>query len=197
MDLVCGDGDCGNSLSNLSNAVLKDIDEDKFDFNYPHQVFLHLSTLLENGGGSLCILLAIFFSAAAQAFSLKNLKDEKINWFRLFTNVVNLGVGAVTEYGRAKPGDRSIIDPLTAIKLFLNDYSSTAKQEGQDLTQNCLKSLVDVTHKSAESTTSMIPKVGRASYIDAKLIIKPDAGSMGISSIISSIYKAYLIYYSS
>jgi hypothetical protein len=70
--MVCGDGDCGNSLSNVSNVILNEIENKKFDFQHPHQVFLHLSAILENGGGSLCILLALFFSAAAKAFSKLN-----------------------------------------------------------------------------------------------------------------------------
>ena len=78
LDMVCGDGDCGNSLSNVSNVILNEIENIKFDFLHPHQVFLHLSEILENGGGSLCILLALFFSAAAQAFSKLN-KPSKSN----------------------------------------------------------------------------------------------------------------------
>jgi hypothetical protein len=43
-----------------------------------------------------------------------------------------------------------------------------------------LKKLVDVTYEAVESTAKMVPNVGRASYVDSKLIDKPDAGSMGI-----------------
>lgn len=189
--MVCGDGDCGNSLANVSNVILSDIEQNKFNFSYPHQVFLHLSEIFENGGGSLCILLALFFSAAAQSFAKSS---NELNWFNVWANVVTLGSNAVSEYGRAKPNDRSIIDPLTAIQTYLNDYVSSIGQANQGSTKEFLKNLVDVTHKAAESTAKMVPHVGRASYIDSNLINKPDAGSIGISSAVSSIYKAYLIY---
>lgn len=190
---MCGDGDCGNSLANVASRILEDIEGNKFNFNYPHQVFIHLSEILEDGGGSLCILLALFFSAAAQAFTLSS--NEPLNWFKVWAKAVNLGSGAVSEYGRAKPNDRSIIDPLTAIKSYINEFKSSDQSQSVEQTKLFLKNLVDVTYKAAESTAKMVPRVGRASYIDASLINKPDAGSTGVSSMISSIYKAYLIHY--
>ena len=30
--MVCGDGDCGNSLANVSNVILSDIEQNKFNF---------------------------------------------------------------------------------------------------------------------------------------------------------------------
>ena len=69
LDSDCGDGDCGDSLAALAQQILRHLGQGLFgSCAHPHQVFRHLSELLENGGGSLCILLALFFSAAARAF---------------------------------------------------------------------------------------------------------------------------------
>ncbi|CAF0712597.1 unnamed protein product [Brachionus calyciflorus] len=195
LDSVCGDGDCGNSLANISQKILQNLSENKFKFDQPHQVFLELSEIFENGGGSLCILLSLFMSSAAKAFSLKSLNTRRERdhyfWVELWKNALRMGLDAVEEYGRAKPGQRSIVDPLSALNNFLNDYLESYESKKMD-TKGILKQIVDVVYNSAESTARMKPRVGRASYVDISLINSPDAGAMGISSIFTSIYKAYL-----
>ena len=118
--------------------------------------------------------------------------DEQLYWLRLWTEAMRLGIGAVQEYGRAKPGQRSVVDPLTAIERFLRENAASARWKRVD-TASYLKQLVDVTYKAVEATAHMVPRVGRASYVDASLIHEPDAGSAGVGSIVYSIYKAYLM----
>lgn len=199
LDSGCGDGDCGDSLKNISQVILKDIEIGNFEkFEYPHKVFMHMSDILENGGGSLCILLALFFSASAKSFSLeKKIEDTpntQLHWLKILLNGLTYGIAAVQEYGRAKPNQRSIIDPLMTIKISLNDYiESVEKSIAKEVnTSALLKIIVDNTLLSAESTAKMIPKVGRASYVDASTINTPDAGAMAISSVLSSVYKVYI-----
>lgn len=199
LDMDCGDGDCGDSMTAISQVILTEIESGKFgDFEYPHKVLLHLGELLENGGGSLCILLALFFSAAAKAFVLENTVNEKraqIYWLKLWYNAFDSGIDAVQEYGRAKPNQRSIVDPLTTIKSQLGDYIQAvegSKGEKSVETSVLLKSIADSTLLTAESTAKMTPRVGRASYVDASTITTPDAGAMAVSSAMTSVHKAYL-----
>lgn len=194
LDSVCGDGDCGNSLSNISETILKHIDEKKFHFDQPHQVLLELSDIFENGGGSLCILLSLFFSSATQAFSIKDqdINNEQFFWVKKWTESLKMGTDAVQEYGRAKPGQRSIVDPLMALKSYLDAYLNSYETKKMD-SKTLLKEIVDLVYDSAQSTAKMQPRVGRASYVDPSLINSPDAGAFAISSVLTSIYKAYLM----
>lgn len=199
LDSEVGDGDCGNSLSAVSERILKDIKEgNKFSFKYPHQVVLHLSEIFEAGGGSLCILLSLFMSAGAKAFqrSCVNFQNENepIFWLRMWKNAVENGTKAVQEYGRAKPGQRSIVDPLTAIINYLDQCIKVFEERKQLDTKTLLKQLVDVTYNAAQETATMKPRVGRASYVDANIVKSPDAGAVGVSSVTTSIYKAFLIF---
>ncbi len=197
LDAVCGDGDCGNSLARIGQTILNEIANSKFNFEYPHQVLIELSNILENGGGSLCIILSLFMSGAVKSFQKGEQSGQgdnsELSWIKLWRDVVNNGLAVVQEYGRAKPNQRSIVDPLTAIHNYFDDF--LAKNENQQIVdvRLFLKTLVDVTFKSAEDTAHMKPAVGRASYVDVRLINKPDAGAKGISSIVNSIYKAYLL----
>jgi triose/dihydroxyacetone kinase / FAD-AMP lyase (cyclizing) len=193
LDSECGDGDCGSSLAKIAENILKDIDASKFDFNFPHQVISHLSNILENGGGSLCIILSLFASAAAKAFNVESIdRDTKYGdkhyWIRIWKNFVDFGLNDVCEYGKAKPNQRSIVDPLNQIKIYLNDF--LVENSGHSVKFNIndfLKELVEVTEKSVNLTAKMRPRVGRASYIDVNIINSPDAGATGILTIINSI----------
>ena len=83
LDMHCGDGDCGDALAKIGRAICDAIAQDQAaassvngnapqqallfgGFEYPHRVLMRCSLILEDGGGSLCILLALFCSAAAK-----------------------------------------------------------------------------------------------------------------------------------
>ncbi len=193
LDSECGDGDCGSSLAKIAENILKDIDASKFDFNFPHQVISHLSNILENGGGSLCIILSLFASAAAKAFNVESIDKDtkygaKLYWIRIWKNFVDFGLNDVCEYGKAKPNQRSIVDPLSQIKIYLNEFIVANSVDTVKFnTNDFLKGLVDVTEKSVNLTAKMRPRVGRASYVDVNIINSPDAGATGILTIINSI----------
>ena len=169
----------------------------KFDFDYPHLILLELSELLENGGGSLCIILSLFMSGAVESLRKSSVNkfpgNEQLFWVSVWQSVVANGLKVVQEYAKAKPKQRSIVDPLTAISDFLSEYLTSANILS---TRELLKNLAGVTFKSAEETAHMKPRVGRASYVDSRLINKPDAGASGISNMINSIYKAFLMTHS-
>lgn len=199
LDSECGDGDCGSTLSKLSQNILEGFETGKFNFNYPHNVILVISKYFENGGGSLSILLALFTSAGAKAFSVTSVDLNQVNsplfWFNIWYSFLNLGLAAVKEYGRAKPNQRSIVDPLSAILDSMREFKSSFKLSSDSFeTEKLLQKLVDVANKSAESTAKMRPRVGRASYVNLSLINQPDAGAFAISSIQSSIYKSFLAF---
>jgi dihydroxyacetone kinase len=192
LDAACGDGDCGNSLARIGQAILDN--ESRFDFDYPHQVLTELSAILENGGGSLCIILSLFMSGAVSSFQKQSPDSgSELFWIDRWREVVDSGLKVVQEYGRAKPNQRSIVDPLTAMSKYLADFVAVNSKSAQVDVRAFLKGLVDETHRSAEATAHMKPGVGRASYVDSALINKPDAGAKGISSIVNSIYKAWLL----
>lgn len=143
----------------------------------------------------MCVLLALFCSSAASAFRKSRNVDKNGDWLRKWILALDNGIESVKNYGRVKPGQRSIIDPLDAVSRFLHqqvDQSNGVLSSGE--LGKLLKKLVDVTYESSSSTAKMKPMVGRASYVDAAIINKPDAGATAISFIVSSIYKAFIIF---
>jgi dihydroxyacetone kinase len=167
-------------------------------------VLLSCANIFESCGGSLCILLALFLTSAASSFR-KNLDSlqktandvSRLEWLKLWSGAINKGLETVEEYGRARPGQRSIVDPLDALNRYLkSEIAKRAESASNDLEQDDLKPLfqqmVDVTFETAQATAHMKPMVGRASYVDPALIKNPDAGAFAISVVVSLIYKAFL-----
>ena len=197
LDTTCGDGDCGNSLELVAGKILKNInDEKRFDFNNPHQIFANISYLIEECGGTLSAILTLGTSAAAQGFlkvdtKVPDQQDAKF-WLKLWFNALQLSIKSIQEYGCAKPGSRSMLDPLFSVETYLKDVIENMDKDPKFNINNVLKEIVNVSYDSAHATAKMIPKVGRASYVDVTLINKPDAGAFAMSSVFSSIYKAFL-----
>jgi triose/dihydroxyacetone kinase / FAD-AMP lyase (cyclizing) len=182
LDSKCGDGDCGNSMESFSRLVLSR----KHDFNYkdPHEVLSKISSLAEKCGGTMNAILAIGISSAAKAF-LKTNEETKVNWIKLWSESIDYAVKAIQEFAGAKPGQRSLLDPLHEI----NEWLKTNKNED---TNQIVKEIANISYLSAQKTSDMIPKVGRASYVDPSTIKTPDPGAMAINHAFSSIHKVFL-----
>lgn len=159
---------------------------------------LKCASLFEAGGGTLCVLLALFCTSAANALK-QNKKEVETNkttldWLRIWSLSLKYGIEAVQECGRVRPGQRSIIDPLDALNVFLSQKINNSSSSTSIELEKLLKELVDVAYTASVATAKMRPQVGRASYVDPSLISKPDAGATAISYIISSVYKSFIMY---
>ena len=197
LDTTCGDGDCGNSLELVSVKILKNINDDKqFDFNNPHQIFANISYLIEECGGTLSAILTLGTSAAAQGFlkvnkEVSNQQDSRF-WLKLWFNAFQLFIKSIQEYGCAKPGSRSMLDPLFSVETYLKSVIENIDSDTNFNINDVVKAIVNISYDSANATAKTIPKVGRASYVDSTLINKPDAGAYAMASVFSSIYKSFL-----
>jgi dihydroxyacetone kinase len=194
LDTFCGDGDSGNSLEIIANKVLDSLDEPKcFNFNFPHQVLTNVSYLIEQCGGTLSAIFSLGTAAAAQAFLLRSDEssdnDDERFWFKIWYLAINNAIKAIQEYGGAKPNQRSLLDPLFHVDAY---FKEKIGEVGKLVINEIVKEFVNISYESAHETAKMVPKVGRASYIDPKLINKPDAGAFAASSMFSSIYKIFL-----
>ena len=115
--------------------------------------------------------------------------SSQLDWLRVALTSLSLGTSAVQEYGRAKVGSRSIVDPLDKMRQHLEEFVQSGRPD--QTTGFLLESMAHVTRLSAESTAQMVPRVGRASYVDASTIRSPDAGAMALSFAMDAIYMAY------
>ncbi|KAH9639964.1 hypothetical protein HF086_008059 [Spodoptera exigua] len=162
LDSGCGDGDCGITLKNFAiQSYLKTA-----SVEYPSNVLWDLSEIAETDmGGTSGGIYSLGLSAASQALASAESIDVG-SWLKAWDS----GIHAISKYGGAEPGDRTMLDTLHSAS---NTFRENLKSDFQVL----LKKTVDASEAGAKATAQMIAKAGRASYVSTDYIHDEDAGA--------------------
>lgn len=159
LDAKSGDGDTGSTLATAARALKDSLDRLPLaDLTQLYRAIgLELSQTM---GGSVGVLLAIFFAATGDASARGN---DMIG-------ALKAGLDRVREIGGANPGDRTMIDALLpALDNLPSGLTSAAKaaRKGADNTANITRA-----------------RAGRASYISAdQLLGHNDPGAEAIAQL--------------
>nr|CAB3266978.1 triokinase/FMN cyclase-like [Phallusia mammillata] len=179
LDTLAGDGDCGSTIKRGATDILdkcetwKALSIDKILLNIA-------SSAEETMGGASGGLYSLFFTAAAGL--AKDLNMATI------CDCLQAGVNAVSKYGGAEPGDRTMLDALTAAHSSLQNQikkKSSPKEVAKVVSKACCD--------AAESTANMKARAGRASYVASNLLAKPDAGAVAVSIWIEAFAKTLAV----
>ncbi|CVI62917.1 MULTISPECIES: dihydroxyacetone kinase family protein [Agrobacterium] len=169
LDSVTGDGDLGTSMVRGAEAILA----------LPRQSFADVSGgLMEManamrkaiGGSS-----GPFYATGLMRASRHLAGIEKPTAQQMAEAFV-AAVLAVSELGGAKPGDRTMIDALHPAAATFRDKLA-AGASADDAWRSGLAAGI----AGAEATTSMKPRLGRASYLGERAMGHPDAGAVAVS----------------
>lgn len=108
-------------------AIIKAADSKRLAFNHPKTLCLQLSKLCEHSvGGTSGALYALFFGSGSRAFE-SNFDDSSLR------KAIAEGLHAITYYGHAKVGHRTLVDPLNTAAESASDSS------WQDLIKVCIE----------------------------------------------------------
>ncbi|XP_047373055.1 triokinase/FMN cyclase [Sciurus carolinensis] len=177
LDRAAGDGDCGSTHSSAARAIQGWLKEGPPPAS-PAQVLSRLSVLLlEKMGGSSGALYGLFLTAAAQPLKAKT---DLPAW----SLAMDAGLEAMQKYGKAAPGDRTMLDSLWAAGQELQAW----KKPGADLLQVLTKA-VKSAEAAAEATKNMEAGAGRASYISSARLDQPDPGAVAVAAILRAILE--------
>ncbi|KZC10644.1 Bifunctional ATP-dependent dihydroxyacetone kinase/FAD-AMP lyase (cyclizing) [Dufourea novaeangliae] len=177
LDRGCGDGDCGTTLKRLASDILQKLDN--FYVSHPSSVFSELAHIAEEqmGGTSGALYCLLFTSLAAELV----LAEEGKGWLFIWAKALRSGLTCLIKYGKAKPGDRSMIDVMNAV---CETYESALHNKMDDI----CTALKTAAWEACEATKNMKPKVGRASYVKQVQYLKNvDAGAYGVATWIGAI----------
>ncbi|XP_042814738.1 triokinase/FMN cyclase isoform X3 [Panthera tigris] len=117
LDRAAGDGDCGTTHSRAARAIQGWLKEGPPPAS-PAQLLSKLSLLLlEKMGGSSGALYGLFLTAAAQPLKAKT---DLPAW----SAAMDAGLEAMQKYGKAAPGDRTMLDSLWAAGQELQAWKS-------------------------------------------------------------------------
>ncbi|RCK63189.1 Dihydroxyacetone kinase [Candida viswanathii] len=180
-DTIVGDGDCGTTLANGANSILKALKSNK-DFasnlSDPVATLAYVTELVEDSmGGTSGGLYSIFLTAL-----VKQLKDLK----EVSTKTVGDALyhalhDGLFKYTRARVGGRTLVDTLQPFVDTLHE------------TQGDLSKAVDAAKKGCEETKNLHASFGRASYVNEDEFKAeggiPDPGAVGVLALIEGFTK--------
>ncbi|XP_029063301.1 triokinase/FMN cyclase isoform X2 [Monodon monoceros] len=176
LDRAAGDGDCGTTHSCAARAIQGWLKEGPPPAS-PAQLLSKLALLLlEKMGGSSGALYGLFLTAAAQPLKAKT---DLPAW----SAAMDAGLEAMQKYGKAAPGDRTMLDSLWAAGQELQAW----KSPGANL--QILSKAVKSAEAAAEATRNMEAGAGRASYISSARLDQPDPGAVAAAAILRAILE--------
>ena len=145
-----GDGDCGTTLRRGAERVRRDMGT-HYPLNDAAATLQALGTSLAQAtGGSTGVLYAIFFEAAARALRASG------SW----TGALRAGTDAVSSYGGARSGDRTMLDAL----LPAAEAAEHAQRGGVDA-REVLRAAAGAAEAGAEHTQTLgQAQAGRSAY---------------------------------
>jgi len=167
LDSQSGDGDLGISMARAAEALRSVAREGGSD---PSVVLATLAARLRRAvGGSSGPFYATALLRAARCLPAS---PQRGDWAQAFQDAVT----AVSDLGGAKPGDRTMVDalvPAAATLARLQDEAATVS--------TIVSAAADAAESAAASTASMLPQLGRSSYLGERVLGVPDPGAVAVA----------------
>ncbi|XP_072971719.1 putative 3,4-dihydroxy-2-butanone kinase [Typha angustifolia] len=172
-DSKVGDGDCGTTMYRGAVAVLEDVKK-RYPMNDAAETVNEIGTSIRRVmGGTSGILYDIFCKAA-----YASLKRSSIITAKQWSDALEASIAAVSKYGGADAGYRTMLDALIPASAVLKERLDA----GDDpLTAFHLSS--EAALIGAESTKHMQAQAGRSTYVAVDLLaLVPDPGAMAVTA---------------
>uniref|UniRef100_A0A8D3DUS4 Triokinase/FMN cyclase n=1 Tax=Scophthalmus maximus TaxID=52904 RepID=A0A8D3DUS4_SCOMX len=180
LDRAAGDGDCGNTHAQAARAIQEWLQGHVVP-GCPGRLLSVLAGLVqEKMGGSSGALYSLFLTAAAA--HVTEGRSNAAAW----AGAMHAGTQAMRRYGGAEPGDRTMLDALCPAADELTKLT-TAPPGGQML---ILQAAVQRATSGAESTRDLTARAGRASYIAAERLTRPDPGAVAVAAILRAVLES-------
>ncbi|AUT64611.1 dihydroxyacetone kinase family protein [Paraburkholderia terrae] len=168
LDSKAGDGDLGSSMKRAGEAVLA----------IPATAWPSAADALADLAVTLRRAIAGSsgpFYATALLRASRRLGESNAPAVSDWAAAFDLAVKAISELGGAQPGERTMLDALRPAA----DAFTQATGRGEPLAA-AWTATVDAAEKGAASTASMMPRVGRASYLGERAVGEPDGGAVAV-----------------
>lgn len=176
LDRASGDGDCGNTHAQAARAI-QEWRRGHVTPGCPGRLLQTVGAVLqEKMGGSSGALYSLFLAAAAGHVTEE--KSGAADWAR----AVHAGTQAMRRYGGADPGDRTMLDALCPAADELMRVTTAPSAEHMDI----LRSVVQKAVSGAAATSDLTARAGRASYISAERVSKPDPGAVAVATVLTA-----------
>ena len=175
LDSESGDGDCGTTHSRMAKAILAA--QSRMSYSRPSALLVQLGHLAQEAmGGSSGAVYSIGFMAGAKYLEA----DVGVSsWARS----LDAALTAVTFYGKAELGDRTLLDALNPVLGILREKILRPLAD-------LLDAAVEAAQTGAGATKDMAAKAGRATYVSRERQTRPDPGAFAVYLWIRAIGEA-------
>ncbi|KAK4799510.1 hypothetical protein SAY86_024875 [Trapa natans] len=174
-DSKAGDGDCGSTMYKGATAILEDL-KTNYPLNSAAETVNEIGNSIRRAmGGTSGIIYNILCKAAYSSLKTDN---ETVITARQWAEALESAISAVSKYGGASAGYRTMLDSLIPACSVLKERLDGGVDP---VTAFVLSS--EAALAGAEATKKMQALAGRASYILVEnLISVPDPGAMAAAS---------------
>ncbi|WP_026881483.1 dihydroxyacetone kinase subunit DhaL [Clostridium akagii] len=179
LDASMGDGDLGLTMTKGFKCVYDEIDN--IDSDDIGVIFMKLGMKMNTTVAStMGTLMSIcFIKGAKQVKGFTEIGLEEV------VKMGHAAVSGVMERGKAKVGDRTMLDALSPAV----DALGVACAEKNNLAEAFEKAF-QAAEKGVENTKQLVPVFGRAAYYKDRPLGTPDSGSVAIMFIFKGIKQA-------
>lgn len=178
LDGAIGDGDHGVNMAKCFREVRKKlVGSEEADIG---ALLDKVGKVILNAvGGAMGALYGTFFLRAS-----KEAKGKKEIGLEDLVRMFEAAKAAVVEIGKARPGDKTLLDTLDPALKALKE----AQASGLPLSE-ALARLSEAARKGAESTRTMIAKIGRSSRLGERTMGHQDAGATSCYFILDAFHQ--------
>ena len=178
-DKAIGDGDHGIGMTRGFEAVLQKLNQKNFDSVGAMLQDIGTTLLMSIGGAAGAIFGTWFRGAAA------SLMDKMIFDSDALANMLTDGLSAVKNRGKARLGDKTMVDALAPAACH-----ATA-MKGHSLVE-ALAAATKAAQEGMETTKNMVATIGKAKSLGDRAIGHPDPGALS-TYLILNLMTEYLL----
>lgn len=171
LDAAVGDGDHGITMRLGFEAVKERLAQLEDNATFDRLLIEAAQAFMGVTGGAIGIILAKMLMGAGSA--LRGVSEFGTHELRLMLAGMETAVGKA---GKAKPGDKTILDGIHAAR----EVAEAADQSKQSLSV-ALPAAASAAEAAAERTAGMVCRIGRASRLGERTRGHPDPGAVSFS----------------
>jgi phosphoenolpyruvate---glycerone phosphotransferase subunit DhaL len=164
-DKAIGDGDHGIGMARGFETVRGKLESQAYE-SIGDLLKSIGTTLMASIGGAAGAIFGTFFKGSAA-----HLYDTRLLDSASLSLMLRDGLEAVKERGKAKPGDKTMVDALEPARLRSSELVSAPLEEA-------LASVVEASRQGMEKTKEMVATLGKAKTLGERSLGHPDPGSL-------------------
>ncbi len=164
-DKAIGDGDHGIGMARGFEAVGQKLDTQSF--TSIGEIFKSVGmTLMTSIGGAAGAVFGTFFRGAAKNAAEKSELDSQT-----LSQTLQDGLQAVKDRGKAKPGDKTMVDALEPAAVKSEELNAAPLDEA-------LTEITEAARQGMEKTKQMVATLGKAKTLGERSLGHADPGSL-------------------